>query len=176
MLPGIEIFHQFPDINYHIYADDLQIYIELPLSSDNYSLLNCFNTLNNWFLQNNLMLNMSKTSLINLSRVNSIFPQVIVDGQIIFPPNSVKNLGFIFDIKLSLSIKSQICRYSFFNLHKIKTIRNCLPDNMCKLLIESTVLSCNEYCNSLYHGFPLYSINCINRVIRSSVRLLFRIK
>ena len=59
-------------------------------------LLNCLNTLNNWFLQNNLMLNMSKTSLINCSRVNSIFPPVIVDGKIISPTNSVKNLDFIF--------------------------------------------------------------------------------
>ena len=59
LLPLIEIFHQFPDINYHLYADDLQIYILLPLHdfpSDNYSLLNCLNTLNNWFLQNNLNL------------------------------------------------------------------------------------------------------------------------
>ena len=104
MLPLIEIFHQFPDISYHLYADDLQIYIELPLHAiptDNYSLLNCFNTLNNWFLQNNLMLNRSKTFLIHFSRVNSIFPPVIVDGQIISPTNSVKNLGFIFYNKLS---------------------------------------------------------------------------
>ena len=62
-----ENFHQFPDINYHLYADDLQIYIEMSLhdlhirmiymiyifkhypTSDNYSLLNCYNTSNNWF-------------------------------------------------------------------------------------------------------------------------------
>ena len=48
---------------------------------------------------------MSKTSLINLSRVNSIFTPVIVDGQIISPTNSVKILGFIFYV---LSIKSQV--------------------------------------------------------------------
>ena len=99
----IDIFHQFPDINYHIYTDDLQIYIELhlhDLPSDNYSLLNCFNNLNNWFLRNNIMLNMSKTSLINFSRVNSIFPPVMIDGKIITPINSVKNLGFIFYSKL----------------------------------------------------------------------------
>ena len=54
------------------------IYIELPLHalpSDIYYLLNCLNSLNNWFLQNNLMLNMSKISIINMSRVTSIFLQ-----------------------------------------------------------------------------------------------------
>ena len=155
LLPLIDIFNQFPDMNYHLYADDLQIYTELPLHalpSDNYSLLNCLNTLNTWFLQNNLMLNMSKTSLINFSRVTYIFPPVNVDGQIISPTNSVKNLGFVFDSKLNFIDQiSSVCRSSFFNLHKIKTIRNYVPDNICKLLIESTVLSRIEYCNSLYH-------------------------
>ena len=47
------------------------------------------------------MLNMSKISLINFSRVNYIFHPVIVDGKIISPTNAVKNLGFIVDSKLS---------------------------------------------------------------------------
>ena len=47
------------------------------------------------------MLNMSKTSFINFSGVNSIFPPIIVDGQIISPTNSVKNVGFIFYSKIS---------------------------------------------------------------------------
>ena len=58
LLTFIEICHQFLDINYHHYADNLQTFIELPLHalpSDNYSLLNCLNILNNSFLQNNLM-------------------------------------------------------------------------------------------------------------------------
>ena len=153
--------------------------MELPLHaipSDNYSLLNCFNNLNNWFLQNNLMLNMSKTYLINFSNVVSIFPPVIVYGHIIWPTNSVKNLGFIFDSKLSsIDQISSVCRSYFFNLHKMKTIRIFLPDNICKILIETTVLSRIEYYNYVYHILPLYSINSITRFIRSSVRLLFRI-
>ena len=39
----IAIFHQFPDINYHIYVNDLQMYIKLPLHalpSYTYYLLN----------------------------------------------------------------------------------------------------------------------------------------
>ena len=47
------------------------------------------------------MINIYKTFHINFVRVNSIFPPVIVDVQIILPTNSVKNLSFIFDRKLS---------------------------------------------------------------------------
>ena len=111
----IDISHQFSDINYHLYADDFKIYIELPLHalpSDNYSFLNCLNILNNWFLQNNLMLNMSKTSLIKFVRVNSIFQIVIVDEQIMSTTNSVKNIGFIFDSKLGFI--DQISSVIFF--------------------------------------------------------------
>ena len=53
MFPLIEIIHKFPDINYHLYADNLQIYIQLPLYNlpcDKYSQLNCLNTLINWCL------------------------------------------------------------------------------------------------------------------------------
>ena len=60
------------------------------------------------------MLNMSKTSLINCSRVNSILPPVIIYGQIISPTNSVKNLGFNFDNKLSFIDQiSSVCRFLF---------------------------------------------------------------
>ena len=60
------------------------------------------------------MLNISKTSFINFARVNSIFHPVIVDGQIISPINSVKNLGFILYSKLGFIDQIQsVCRSSF---------------------------------------------------------------
>ena len=52
-------------------------------------------------LQNNIMFNMSKISLINFARINYIFPPEIVDRQIISPTYYVKILGFILDNKLS---------------------------------------------------------------------------
>ena len=55
----------------------------IALPSDNYSLSNCLNTLTNWFLQNYLMLIISKTSINNCYRVTSIFPLVIINGKII---------------------------------------------------------------------------------------------
>ena len=70
---------------------------------------------------------MSKTPIFNFSHVNFIFPMVI-DGYIISPTNSVKNLSYIFDSKISfIDHISSVCRYYFFNLHKIKIIRNCSP-------------------------------------------------
>ena len=79
---------------------------------------------------------MCKTSLINCSRGTCICPPVIVNALIISRTNYVKNLCFIFDSKISfINQISSVCQSPFFNLHKIKTIRNCLPDNISKLLI-----------------------------------------
>ena len=53
----------------------------------------------------------------------------------------------------------QISSVCLFNLHKIKNIRNVVPDKIGKILIEYTVLSLIEYCNSLYHGLYIIYIS-----------------
>ena len=96
----------FPFVKYQIFADDIQLYIELLVianSSDNIALIDCINMVKNWFLQNNLMLNMNKNQIINISRTSLLFPSVIIDSITIVPCNNVKNLGFIFDDNLHFS-------------------------------------------------------------------------
>ena len=53
------------------------------------------------------MLNMNITQLVNIPRKVSVFPSVITDAITIVPCNNVKNLGFIFDDKISFS--DQMC-------------------------------------------------------------------
>ena len=106
ILPITNIISNFPYVKYQIFADDIQLYIELPVkanSSDNVALIYCINMVTNWFLQNSLMLNMNKTQLLNISRTLSVFPSVIIDSITIVPCNNVKNLGFIVDDNLHFS-------------------------------------------------------------------------
>ena len=69
ILPIKSIFHKYPNINYHIYADDLQIY---PFSRSNdsgliqISIFNCITDLTYWFSHNSISLNMTNTNKINL--------------------------------------------------------------------------------------------------------------
>ena len=77
ILPFKNIISNFPSVKYLIFADDIQLYIELPVianSSDNVALIDCINMVKNWILQNSLMLNMNKTQLLNISRTSSVFP------------------------------------------------------------------------------------------------------
>ena len=77
------------------------MYIELPIianSSDNVALIGCIDMVKIGFLQNSLMLNMNKTQLLNISRISSIFPSVIINSITIVTCNNVKTRCFIFMI------------------------------------------------------------------------------
>ena len=57
------------------------------------------------------MLNINKTQLLNISRISSCFPYIIIDSIIIIPCNNVKNLGFIFDDNLNFSDQiTNVCK------------------------------------------------------------------
>ena len=68
--PLLDIFDKYPDINFHVYADDIQIYCNLPDPSLNISTLNkCLEEIRYWLAANSLALNSEKTTaiLINTS-------------------------------------------------------------------------------------------------------------
>ena len=50
-----------------------------------------------WLLQNDLLVNTSKTELMNISKVAVIFPTLLFDGNIIQNSESVRNLGVLMD-------------------------------------------------------------------------------
>ena len=55
ILPLKNIISNFPSVKYQIFADDIQLYIELPVianSFDNVALIDCINMVKNWFLLN----------------------------------------------------------------------------------------------------------------------------
>ena len=66
------IFRKYPYIQYHLFADDLQIYTSFPISCDSntiqLSIFDCLTELTDWFSQNSLSLNMTKTDTIIISR------------------------------------------------------------------------------------------------------------
>ena len=63
--------------------------------------MECASEIINLLLRNDLLVNTSKIELLNVSRVYTTFPPVIIDGRDIHPSASVHNLGVIFDSTLS---------------------------------------------------------------------------
>ena len=124
ILPLFKLIQSFPDISYHIYADDIHLYIKLPINSSpdsNLSLSNCNRHINFWLLSNLLLLklNETKTELINISHSQSTFPPLFVNNSLFQPKPFITNLGFIFDTNLNYDRHiSNLCKIS--NLHNIK--------------------------------------------------------
>ena len=67
------IIEQTPNVKYHIYADDIQIYAE---SCHHDKLMLCANTICKWLLNNNLLINSSTTMLLTISLSNFVFPDI----------------------------------------------------------------------------------------------------
>ena len=89
---------------YRRYSDGIQLLSIIPYhyqSSINNELSPCVDSINMWLLSNNLILNTNKTELINISISPNRFPIVNVDNIQINSYSKVKNLGVIFDEKLS---------------------------------------------------------------------------
>ena len=87
----------YPGIDYNIYVDDIELYSNID-STD--QLHNCI-TVNNW-LTNILILNSTKTELINIStaKINtqSAFPKIFINDIPITSSDPTKYLGIEFDI------------------------------------------------------------------------------
>ena len=170
---------------HHVYADDTQIYFTLKPSPDNWSdaitrMENCVSEVKAWMELNLLKLNDDKTELIVFtpkhhkhlcSGVN-----VTIGGCKVEPATHVRNLGIIFDQKLSMekhiTTVSRNCRY---HLRNISRIRKYLTDEACKTLVQALVTSRIDYGNVLLYGLPRTTIGHLQRVQNSAARVVMKI-
>ena len=98
-------------INYHIYADDTQLYISFDLSDPSIALNKvnkCIYDIRTWMIQNKLKINDSKSKTKFLVLTSSFLKQhfndlnISVGNSRIAPSISARNLGAIFDNHMSL--------------------------------------------------------------------------
>ena len=87
ILPLSKVINQFTNINYVIYADDIQLYWKVPTNSNNVpnELTLCALNVRKWLILNNLFPNSSKTKLLNISLKPFIFPTITFDSTVIIP-------------------------------------------------------------------------------------------
>ena len=100
--PLPNIINKFSNISYHIYSDDIQLIIKLTIKSPtfNLELIECTSEIMNLLLINDTLVNTSKTELLNVSLIPTIFPYIIIDVKLVLPSDSVRNLCIIMDSNL----------------------------------------------------------------------------
>ena len=127
-------------------------------------------------LRNYLLVNTSKTELLNVSRVYLNFPPVIIDSRVIHHSASVRNLGVIFNNTLSFDAHiSSISKSADFYLRRIGHIRKYCFKRFTKLLINVLVLSKIDYCGSLFSDLKNIEVKKIDIIISASIRLIYNI-
>ena len=179
ILPLSKVIKQFTNINYIIYADDIQLYWTVPTCSNNMTneLTLCARNVRKWLILNNIIPNFSKTKLLNITLKPFICPTITFASTVIIPSDCAKSLGVILDSKFRFTqFATSQCRSAYFNLFNIRKIRKYLITASTIALVKSLVLSRLQYCNSLLINSKLKLCYGLNRVIKSSIRLIFNIK
>ena len=136
--------------------------------------ITCATEIRAWLL-NNMLLNASKSELINIPETYYDFPVISVNGIIVEPSSSIRYLGFTIDDDLTFKKQiNNICQHSNYQLHMIRNIRKYINNDLCRILVNSLAMSPIDYCCSILQGLPECRIRPLTRIIRASVRLIFK--
>ena len=169
-------------VNYHMYADDTQLYLSCP-TSDISALVkfmgSCVDDVNKWMIENKLKMNEDKTEIIlcNTSRnVKSDNVDNVTIGSERIPYSSkAKNLGVFFDESLSMVHQvNYLCRQMYCELRRIGQMACFLDKDSVQTLISAFLFSRLDYCNSLLVNLSNDMIGKIQRFQNNAARLILR--
>ena len=166
-------------INYHIYADDTQIYCSFEIDSLDEvlnSISDCISDIRSWMITNKLKINDEKTEFLLITSPHKTITRPIkisIGQEVILPSSSCKSLGVMFDkhLQMSTQVKS-ICQSTHFHIRNIREIRHLLPSSAAAQLVHSLVTSRLDYCNALLHRLPDCRIKPLQRVQNIAARVV----
>ena len=174
------------DINYHLYADDIQLYVSFDpmtpgaLNNALSKLQTCISNIRKWMVANKLKLNDSKTYFFVSSSAHNLRNrpnvQLNVGSTLISPSETIRNLGVIFDHRMSMSHHiSHICSTVTFYLRNIARIRRFIDQSACHNAVRSLVLFRIDYCNGLLSSIPSTQLDRVQRHKNWAARLVFQV-
>ena len=136
----------------------------------------CLTDLSTWMKDHHLQLNLAKTELLVIPAKESLSHNINLKiGSTIVTPNKVaKNLGVMIDDELSCSnyidSVTQTCQFQMSN---VRNIRPVLTQYSTQRLVQATVLSRVDYCNSLMTGLPACALKPLQMIQNAAARLIF---
>ena len=170
-------------VNHQLFADDTQLQKSAPLNEVTNltkELNACTDNIKTWMTENQLKLNDDKREALLFTFSSSLkpstvpLPDSITLGSHNIPfSDSARNLGFIFDSKLSMKKHIiKICQNAYFELKRISSIRRFLTEDATKTLVTSYILSRLDHCNCLLMGTPNSVIQPLQKIQNFAARLV----
>jgi hypothetical protein len=168
------------NLNYHIYADDTQIYIFCDPSDIQSSIKRieaCVAEIRTWMSQNFLKFNDAKTEMILLGKKSQLEqitdPEIKIGEFKIKASKSVRNIGVQFDQYLNMEEHvRKTCKAATFNLRNIYRIRKFLTCDATVKLIHAFISSKIDYGNALLAGVPNKLIHKLQLIQNTAARIV----
>lgn len=181
--PISKIITDYSNIHHHLYADDTQVYISVNqenVSSALDQLKDCLWKINNWMSVNKLKLNPDKTEFLLLGtpikrgNLSHFFPTELL-GSWLSPSGKVRNLGVIFDNRLSLTQHvSAVCSSCYYHIRDLSRIRRHLSISVASQIANALVTSRLDYCNSLLSSLTAKDLKRLQSVQNTIARIVTR--
>ena len=146
-------------VQYHLYADDTQLYVSLDLgNNDKFSsslenLKHCIEEIRLWMTQNMLKLNDDKTDIIYMASPHCakslLTPGLDIGESCINPSSTVRNLGVLFDKYLTMNDHvTAVCKAAYYRQAGFRKGYGTVDQVFVLSGIISHLLNCNRklYC------------------------------
>jgi hypothetical protein len=168
--------------SYHLYADDLQIYLSGPVKNINMIIENINEELTavwNWSQTNLLKLNPDKTQAIligtsqQLNKLPTNVQKINLNGNIVDYSHCVRNLGLQVDENLKWDKHiSYICSTVYLKLKSLYYHRKFLSSNMRKRLVQALVIPIIDYADIVYGSTSTSNMQRIGKCYNSCIRYI----
>ena len=140
--------------------------------------LSCISNIKEWICLIRLKLNPAKTESLwctthrRLHLIDEI--QFTIGNVTIQPATSVRNLGVLMD--LDLSLRSHITRLTwtcFRALQQARAISRSLTTDASRMLVSTAVLSRIDYFSCIFAGLPDFSLNRLQQVMNAWATVIY---
>ena len=171
-------------LTFHLYADDTQLYLAFKPSSPESTnktiarIERCVEDIRAWMKLNFLKLNDDKTEFLVITtkaKTSELLNlHVKVGDQPISPSDTPpKNLGVLFDSTCSLKHHvASMCKSINYNIYCIGKIRKYLDRPTAETLVNATITSRLDYCNSLLFGINKQLVSQLQRCHNHAARII----
>ena len=169
-------------IGYHIYADDIQLYVSFKPDQTNAAnavsrLENCLNEIHFWLNSHSLKLNSSKCEFLLFGSKTQLckidLNSISFSGHTINVSQTCRNLGVLFDSNMTMSHHiSSICRSVRYQLRNIGFIRKYLTKSATEKLVHSLISSRLDFGNAVLFNLPQTQLSKLQKLQNAAARIV----